>query len=542
MQTTRQQPAPNPEPARLRQPGWSRRLSARRLVWWMVAALLVLLGALAIVRWDIAARREAFTVEARVAHRLLSQRAAQLDAVLATLALVAPAADALEPAIRLPALWPAVLAVQRSDAQHPWPDAALAAAETQSRALPTGQRHAVMAALDPARTQYSLVLAGNPASWALQVDAKRLVPPEEWPLSDTGPVRAVLVTGPHTVVLHPGTPSVQQPAGLTPGFTFAKVLATPSQPFELRLQRATGPAQWPWAWLLAWTTACTAATALWLALQRARETQRRQSELVRMAQVARLNTLGELAAGMAHELNQPLAAVLASTQAAQRLLQPADPASPQETVDEGHDLPAVRQALGLAAAQARRASEVLTRLRRLVQNPVQRAELQGVDLHTLCVQMLSLLGPELDRRGIQASVNGTVPKVWADPVMLEQIVHNLLTNAMQALEGAATVSPTITLTLQQPADQHHAQLLVRDSGPGIAPEHLRQVFEPFFSTRPGGLGLGLPLCETLAQSLGGSLQARAPGGPGGPGGHVAGAELVLTLPLADDTHPAKTVA
>ena len=179
-----------------------------------------------------------------------------------------------------------------------------------------------------------------------------------------------------------------------------------------------------------------------MALKRARDTQRRNAELVRMAQAARLNTLGELAAGMAHELNQPLAAVLASTQAAQRLLRQDEQAAPQELGDDGPDLPAVRQALGLAAAQARRASDVLTRLRRLVQDPTQGAVRQEVDLQALCVQMLRLLGPELQRRGISASVSGSAPALWADPVMLEQIVHNLVTNAMQALEGAATPSPT----------------------------------------------------------------------------------------------------
>jgi C4-dicarboxylate-specific signal transduction histidine kinase len=189
----------------------------------------------------------------------------------------------------------------------------------------------------------------------------------------------------------------------------------------------------------------------------------------------------------------------------------------------------VRQALGLAVAQARRASDVLTRLRRLVQDPTQGAVRQKVDLQALCEQMLHLLGPELQRRGISASVSGSVPALWADPVMLEQIVHNLVTNAMQALEGAATPSPTISVMLQPATDQAHTLLLVRDNGPGFAPENLGRVFEPFFSTRPGGLGLGLPLCETLAQALGGSLQAR---NLDAQRAGSTGAELVLTLPMA----------
>jgi len=515
-----------------------RHVPRRNILTLTAATLLALLGATAIVRWDIAIRRETFAVDARIAHRLLSQRAAQLDAVLATLALLAPGTDAEEPAVRLPALWPAVLSVQRSDAQHPWPNADLGAGEEQSRALAADKRHAVLAAVDPARAHYALVLASKPASWALIVDAKRLVPADEWPLSDTGPVRALLVTGTNTLVLHPGAPEAVQPAGLTPGFTFSKVLATPSQPFELRLQRATGPAQWPWAWLLAWLAACAGASAALLTLQRARELQHRNAELVRMAQAARLNTLGELAAGMAHELNQPLAAVLASTQAAQRLLQEDEQAGPKAPDDDGPDLPAVRQALGLATAQARRASDVLTRLRRLVRDPTQGAVLQDVDLQALCVEMLNLLGPELQRRSITASVSGNAPAIWADPVMLEQIMHNLVTNAMQALEDAATPSPSISVMLQPLPAQAQAQLRVRDNGPGFAPEQLGRVFEPFFSTRKGGLGLGLPLCETLAQALGGSLQAR---NVDAKGASSSGAELILTLPLsgaAPGTHAA----
>jgi hypothetical protein len=190
------------------------------LIWMATVLLVLLLGATALVRWDIAARREAFAVDARIAHRLLSQRAAQLDAVLATLVLVAQEPGAEAHAERLPALWPAVLTVQRSDAQHPWPEPGLVEAEQRSRALPAHKRHAVLAGVDAERLQYSLVLAGMPASWALRVDATRLVPAQEWPFSNAGPVRAALVTGGASLLLHPGAPAEHQPAGLTQGFTF----------------------------------------------------------------------------------------------------------------------------------------------------------------------------------------------------------------------------------------------------------------------------------------------------------------------------------
>ncbi len=501
-----------------------------RLAPWVAAALLLaLLGAVVLVRADIALRREAFAADARIAHRLLSQHAAQLDAVLATLVLLAPGPGAAHNAEeRLPALLPAVLQVLRRDAGQAWADLALAAAEAQSQALPAAQRHAALGPVDAAQCQYMLVLAGSPVSYAMRVDARRLAPPVGWPLATDGPVRLVLAAGPHQLVLHPGAPDAGQPVGLTAGFTFNKPLATPSQPFEMQLQRATGPAQWPWGWLVAWLAVCGAGTAAVLALLRARQAQQRSAELMRMAQVARLNSLGELAAGMAHELNQPLTAVLASTQAAQRLLREAE-----TPAGDGPDLPAARQALGLAALQARHASDVVNRLRRLVQDPARGMVLQAVDLQTLAAQMLQLLAPELRRRGISARVQGTAPRVWADPVALEQIVHNLVANAMQALEKAphsATEplhTPTITLDLRAQGSRQ-AQLRVCDTGPGVTTENRGRVFEPFFSTQPGGLGLGLPLCQSLAQAMGGELLLL-------PAARGAGAEFQLTLPQATAT-------
>ncbi|MDZ5455946.1 sensor histidine kinase, partial [Azohydromonas lata] len=206
------------------------------------------------------------------------------------------------------------------------------------------------------------------------------------------------------------------------------------------------------------------------------------------------------------------------TRAALRLL-PAGP-PPQED-----DLDTARQALELAAAQARRAADVLARLRRLVERPSAEAILQPVHLEATAAALLSLLAPELRRRGVHAQLSGQAPAAWADPVALEQIVLNLLTNALQALEAAPPAVPArIELQVQADAAAARARLVVRDNGPGIAAQALPRLFEPFFTTRQDGLGLGLPLCESLAQAMGGSLAARnaAP----------QGAEFVLDLPLA----------
>jgi C4-dicarboxylate-specific signal transduction histidine kinase len=115
--------------------------------------------------------------------------------------------------------------------------------------------------------------------------------------------------------------------------------------------------------------------------------------------------------------------------------------------------------------------------------------------------------------------------VQAEPVALDQIVHNLLMNALQAVEKLPPGERWLTLTVS--AHGARGQLDVADTGPGIAPEVLPRIFEPFYSTREGGLGLGLSLCETLATTMGGSLTAT----PNEPHGAV----FALSLPLAGVT-------
>lgn len=139
--------------------------------WLLAWAVLTLVGSIAIVRIDIAQRRDSFLTDARIAHRLLSQRAVQHEAILATLALLGPSVDAtgrLE--ARLPAIYPQLLAVLTRDGEHPWSDPELQASEEQSRTT----HRAALGPLDAAGGQYAVVLAGEPASFALRVDVQRM--------------------------------------------------------------------------------------------------------------------------------------------------------------------------------------------------------------------------------------------------------------------------------------------------------------------------------------------------------------------------------
>jgi len=477
-----------------------------RLMVWLVLSVV---GCVLLARVELAQLREAFETDARISHRLLSQRVVQHEAVLATLALLQPTAqpgsgDSAEQ--RLSSVYPQILSVQRRDPDTAWPSASLDQAERASRQT----RGAVLANLDftAARGRYQLVLAAQPASYALLIDVYGTVPWSDWSMPvQSSPVRVTLA--------HNGQVFVVQPGRITESgwrFEFNKHLASASQPFDVVAIRQVGWHELPWAAMALWTLGVATALAAWSAWQRQRNARRRAEELLRVGQVARLNALGELAAGMAHELNQPLTAILANTQAAKRLLQ-----------DDPAELPTALQAMDQAVAQARRASEVLGRLRRTVEQPSPAQSGQTVDLAQAVRNALDLLEPESRRRAVVPAVHTAQPvRVLAERVALEQIVHNLLTNALQALDLVPASERQLTIDIQ--ATHGMGVLSVVDTGPGISPDTLPHVFEPFFSTREGGLGLGLSLCETLATGMGGQLRAQA--------NAPRGAVFVLTLPLA----------
>ena len=458
---------------------------------WLASGLLALAGAVVLGRAELRQQREAFDTEGRIAHRLLSQRVAQHDAVLATLALLEPG-GAERPEQRLPAVYPQILRVRHRAPGEAWPEAALADAEARSRA----QRHAVLAALDAAAGRYDLVMASGDGAYVLRIDIRQTVPREEWPLPpERSPARVTLeLAGQPPYVLQAG----QEGQG-GPGWplSFEKELASPSQPFKLVITRRMGWHELPWLAIAGWVALVLLAAGAWTAWQRQAAERRRAEELLRLGQTARLDTLGELAAGLAHELNQPLTAVVANTQAAGRLLR-----------EQGGTDPTVLAAMEQAVAQARRAAEVVGRLRRVVERPAADGR-QAVVLQDAVRNALYLLEPESRRRQVSPEVDapGAELRVRADPVALEQVPPERR-----------------RLVLRLGVAGPQGRLEVMDSGPGIAPEAMARLFQPFFSTRKSGLGLGLSLCETLAANMGGTLAARNHEG--------GGAAFTLTLPLA----------
>jgi len=478
-----------------------------RGAWWLAWALLTAAGGVWLARAELARLHEDFDTDGRIVHRLLSQQVVQYDAVLATLALLAPAADGPRPEQRLPAINPAILSVVRHDRDRPWPDGPHAEALTQAEARSRTLRRAEVAAPDLPQGRYLLVLAAEPTSFALAIDLAATIPWRDWPMDPRqSPVRVRVEQGDRAYTVQPG-----RFADGPWTFAFRKTLAAQSQPFDVVAERTVGWIELPWARIAGWSIAVGLALAALQAWLRQRAARRRAEELLRLGQAARLNTLGELGAGLAHELNQPLTAVLANAQAARRLLD-----------DQPPEIDAARDAMTQAAAQARRAAEVVGRLRRLVDQPRGPADLQPVALQEVVHGALYLLEPERQRRGVAVHEADATVTVQADPVALEQIVHNLLVNALQALEAAPADGRR--LAVETGRDGANGWLAVDDSGPGIPPEALPRVFEPFFSTREGGLGLGLSLCESLAGQMGGTLSAGRSA--------MGGARFELRLPLA----------
>ena len=483
----------------------------RHAPWALAWCAVSLAGALLMARLELSKLRDAFDTDARIAHRLLSQKAAQHDAVLSTLALLRPADESARPEQRLPSVYPQILSVQRRDRDASWSDDALRMAELESRRL----KRPALADVNFGKARYHLVLGGEPTSYELLIDIRAMVPWSEWPMAgDTSPVRVTLEHFRQTLVLQPGN-TVSNPARGW-HFEFRKPLSADSQPFVLMAERQVGSAQLPWAWMLSWSLLVAVLLLAVRALLRQRHDRHRAEELLRLGQIGRLNTLGELAAGLAHELNQPLTAILASTQAAGRLL--AD--DPPDLADLG----TARTAIAQATDQAKRASDVVNRLRRAVQQPDLGGQLERVSLLAAARSALYLLEPELARLGISPAIALAGPEftVLAEPVALEQILHNLMVNALQALELVPASERTLTVKLDSAGQR--GRLTLQDTGPGMPNNVVSHIFEPFFTTRKGGLGLGLSLCETLTSGMGGTLTAynRVP----------RGAEFCLSLPLA----------
>lgn len=228
--------------------------------------------------------------------------------------------------------------------------------------------------------------------------------------------------------------------------------------------------------------------------------RRRLEEILRrrrdeVAQYGRLSLAGELAAALAHELNQPLLAIIAFTRAAQRLA--AKPERAAEAMDK-------------AVRQAERAGEILRTLREFIGAGGPRTSPHRVA--ALVKDALAVVAPDCARRGVNVdtALDRDLPLVHVDGVQVQQVLVNLVRNAAEAMDQAGGGIVVAARRVEGGA----VELEVRDSGPGLAEEMADRLFQPFSTTKATGMGMGLSICRTLVEAHGGRLWL-VEGGPRG---------------------------
>jgi C4-dicarboxylate-specific signal transduction histidine kinase len=248
--------------------------------------------------------------------------------------------------------------------------------------------------------------------------------------------------------------------------------------------------------------------------ERFRESERRYRELQsELAHALRVSTLGELTASIAHEVNQPLAAIAASGEAAMNWLARTEP-----------DLSKLRKLSKDIIADAHRAGDIIARVRTMAAR--KQVEQTRLSMNDVVREALQFLSHEVQSRSVDIShrLDPAAPQVLGDRTQLQQVIVNLAVNSMQALAQAESAHRTITIWTVAP-DPTVLCCIVEDSGPGIGPEHFGRLFESFFTTKVGGMGMGLAICRSIIEAHGGSITADN-------GGIDGGARFSFTLPAA----------
>jgi C4-dicarboxylate-specific signal transduction histidine kinase len=246
--------------------------------------------------------------------------------------------------------------------------------------------------------------------------------------------------------------------------------------------------------------------------------QRRTEEALQvtrteLARVSRITTVGELTASIAHEVNQPLAAVVANADACVAWLSRDVP-----------DLVEARAAAERATHGATRASEVIVRIRSLINKST--PEKAQVQINRIIEETAALTSRQAATNGVALSLElaPDLPTVLGDSIQLQQVILNLMMNGIEAMSGVADRPRRLTI---RSGAQESQQVLVsvQDSGVGVSVENMPRLFEPFFTTRTKGMGMGLPISRSIIEAHGGRLWAESDG--------THGTTFQFTLPRAD---------
>jgi PAS domain S-box-containing protein len=237
-----------------------------------------------------------------------------------------------------------------------------------------------------------------------------------------------------------------------------------------------------------------------------------QTTRTQLAHMARVKTVGELTASIAHEINQPLTAVVADANACRRMLDSDTP-----------DMREVRQAVVDIAENGTRASEVIKRVRALLKKAT--PEKSRIDINEIIEAVVTLAKTEADKQhiAIHTALASDRPFVWGDKVELQQVVLNLLVNGIEAMVPVSD-RPRVLQITSQLGESGEVNVSVQDSGIGFRPEQMGSIFETFFTTKQGGMGMGLPISRSIVEAHGGKLWATS--------NRAGGATFQFTLAVA----------
>jgi PAS domain S-box-containing protein len=261
-------------------------------------------------------------------------------------------------------------------------------------------------------------------------------------------------------------------------------------------------------------------TALKRAEADAREHERRYREaLMELAHANRVTTMGQLTASIAHEVNQPVAAIVANAEAGLNWLEAQPP-----------NLERVRQTFGWITADGMRAGDVIGRIRALIRKAPPQKE--DMEINQAVLEVIALTRSEAFKNGVsvQTQLAEGLPPVQADRVQLQQVILNLIVNAIEAMAAVGEGGRELLISTGRDASDG-VQVTLRDSGPGLDPKNVESLFEAFYTTKPTGMGMGLAICRSIIEAHGGRMWAGA--------NEPRGAVFQFTLPLAPEEAAAR---
>jgi PAS domain S-box-containing protein len=237
--------------------------------------------------------------------------------------------------------------------------------------------------------------------------------------------------------------------------------------------------------------------------KRAEEERERLHQLeAELARINRVSMMGELAASIAHEVNQPLAGIVSNGSACLRWLA-ADPPDVQEA----------REAVGDIVRDGKRAGEVIARIRAMTRKDA--APREKLDLNESIREVLALIADEVRRRGavIRTQLAGDLWPIAGDKVQLQQVLLNIVVNGLEAMGSVDERARELVISTRN-IDSDQVQVTVADSGIGLDPNAANQIFYPFYTTKSGGMGMGLSISQSIVRNHSGRLWATPNDGPG----------------------------